>query len=187
LLQLWTGDPVLAGEVAPLAAALVIGTLCNALAGIPYQMQLAHGWTSLSMKINLVAIIILAPGLYIGVNRYGPLGAAVTLLALNAVILFTSVHFFHSRLLRGELRRWYTEDVAAPLLAAGCTAFFCWWLLPRVNGQFGQVAVIVISTGCTLVAAVLAAPAIRRKFLRRYYRPHKLRSQLNQHTEETRP
>ena len=60
---LWTGDPVLVQQVAPLMAVLALGTLLNGLMWIPYHMMLAHGWTTLTIKVNIVAVSILVPAI----------------------------------------------------------------------------------------------------------------------------
>ena len=49
ILTLWMGTPVLAGQVAPIVAVMALGTLLNGLMVIPYQLQLAHGRTSLTL------------------------------------------------------------------------------------------------------------------------------------------
>ena len=38
---------------------LALGTFLHALMWMPYQYQLAHGWTSLTLKINTLAVIAL--------------------------------------------------------------------------------------------------------------------------------
>ncbi len=60
---LWTGDPALVQKVAPLVAVLALGTLLNGLMSVPYQLMLAHGWTSLTVKVNIAAVAILVPSI----------------------------------------------------------------------------------------------------------------------------
>ena len=61
LLTLWTSDPELARRTALLFSLLVAGNFLNCLMWIPYQAQLAYGWTSLATKINFVAVIVVLP------------------------------------------------------------------------------------------------------------------------------
>ena len=51
-------------QVYPLLQVLTLGTLFNGLMGVPYQMQLAHGWTSLTIYINIVAVALFVPALF---------------------------------------------------------------------------------------------------------------------------
>jgi O-antigen/teichoic acid export membrane protein len=55
LLFAWTGDPALAAAVAPLVSLLAVGTLLNTFMQVPYYAQVAHGWTGLALRANLVA------------------------------------------------------------------------------------------------------------------------------------
>ena len=47
-LNAWTGDSSVTRYAAPLLRVLALGTLLNGFVGIPYQLQLATGWHSLS-------------------------------------------------------------------------------------------------------------------------------------------
>ena len=63
VLLVWTSDAALTRQVAPLLSILALGTLLNGLVWIPYQMQLAHGWTTLAIKINVIAVLLFAPAI----------------------------------------------------------------------------------------------------------------------------
>ena len=166
VLRLWTADPVLAGQVAPLVAVLALGNLCNGLMWMPYQMQLAHGWTSLTIKINSVAVAILVPTILWAVPKYGAMGAAWVWVALNSGYLVFGIYFFHRRLLPTEKWRWYNQDVFIPLVAATVAAGLCSWAMPVNLGRLAEFGVLFISSGCVLMVAVLAAPLVRRQFAR---------------------
>lgn len=83
-LILWTQNDELAENVSVLLSLLVLGNLLNGLMGIPYQMQLAHGWTRLSVYVNSVAVFFIVPGILWAVPQYGAVGAAWVWVALNA-------------------------------------------------------------------------------------------------------
>ena len=166
VLLLWMADPVLAHRVAPLMAVLALGTLCNGLLWMPHQMQLAHGWTSLAIKINIVAVGILVPAILWVVPKYGAMGAAWVWVTLNTGYLVFGIYFFHRRLLPTEKWRWYRQDVAIPLVAATATAGLCRWAMPEHLGRLGELGVLLISSGGALMAAALAAPMVRDQFAR---------------------
>ena len=42
-------------------AALAVGNFLNGLVYVPYQLQLAHGWTGLTLRINVFAVALLVP------------------------------------------------------------------------------------------------------------------------------
>jgi O-antigen/teichoic acid export membrane protein len=161
ILRLWTGNPALAQHVAPLMAVLALGTLFNGLMWIPYQMQLAHGWTSLTIKVNIVAVCLLVPAILAVVPAYGAIGAARVWVVLNASYLMFAIPLMHRRLLPAEKWRWYRQDVAFPLAAAAAAAWLCRRLIPNTESRLGAITVLLTVAGCVLMAAALAAPMVR--------------------------
>jgi O-antigen/teichoic acid export membrane protein len=161
ILRLWTGNPALAQHVAPIMAVLALGTLFNGLMAIPYQMMLAHGWTSLAIKVNIVAVSFLVPAIIWVVSAYGAIGAARVWVTLNAGYLMFAIPLMHRRLLPDDKWRWYHQDVAVPLAAAAATAFVCRRAVPHDLGKPGQFAVLLTVSGCVLLVAALAAPTVR--------------------------
>lgn len=166
VLRLWTGNPALAQKVAPLMAVLALGTLFNGLMTIPYQIQLAHGWTSLTIKLNIVAVSLLVPAILLVVPAYGAIGAAWGPVTVNAGYLMFAIPLMHRRLLRAEKRRWYLEDVALPLGAAMATAFLCRRVMPHDLGKLGEFSVLLMTASSVLIAAALTAPTMRDYFAR---------------------
>jgi O-antigen/teichoic acid export membrane protein len=161
VLSLWTSSPVLAQHVAPLLALLAVGALFNGLTGIPYQLQIASGWTSLMVKVNIIAVSILVPSLLWIVPSYGAMGAARVWVTLNAGYVMFAIPLMHRRLLPADKWLWYRNDVAAPLAAATATAFLWRWLIPHGLGKLGELSVLSATSISSLVCAALAAPAVR--------------------------
>jgi O-antigen/teichoic acid export membrane protein len=163
VLWVWTGNPSLAQKVAPLVAVMALGTMLNALLWIPYQMQLAYGWTSLTIKVNIIAVSLFVPALLLVVPSYGAMGAARVWVALNAGVLLFEIPLMHRRLLPAEMGRWWGQDVAVPLAAAAAIAFLCRWAMPRDPGKLGEFSVLLTTFLCILAAATAAAPFVRRQ------------------------
>lgn len=118
----WSGQAELAAQTAPLLLPLALGAFLNALMWMPVQSQLAHGWTGLTIKTNLVAVVMVVPALLSLVPRYGAMAAAWIWVGLNAGYVLVAIHFMHRRILQEELRRWYFDDIAVPLCGAVITA-----------------------------------------------------------------
>lgn len=173
VLRLWTGDPGLSQKVAPLMAIMTLGLLLNSLLCVPYQMQLAYGWTSLTIKIGIIAATLMVPAVLWIVPKYGAVGGAWMTVVTNAGYLVFSVHFMHRRLLRAEGFRWLVGDVAIPLTAAAAIAFLCRWVMPHDLGKLGEFGVLLASSLCVLTAAVAAAPMVRHQLVQhaRWRRP----------------
>lgn len=163
VLLVWTADPVLTQQAAPLMAVLALGTLLNGMMWIPFQMQLAHGWISLAVKINTIAVAILIPSILLVVPKYGAIGAAWVWVALNAGYVLIGIHFMYHRILIAEKWVWYRTDVLIPLTVAGLVVLLCRWVLPEQLGRIGELAVVAGSSVAVLVATSLSAPLVRKQ------------------------
>ena len=166
VLLLWTSDQVLTSHVAPLVVVLALGALLQGLMWMPFHLQIAHGWTTLTIKISSVAVAVLVPTILWIVPVHGAIGAACAWMILSAGYLPLFIHLMHQRLLPTEKWRWYREDIGIPLFAATATAGLCRWLMPEDQGRFGEFCVLLASSGCVLIMAALAAPLVRNQLTR---------------------
>lgn len=162
LLLIWTQDESLTHAASPILSVLAVGTLLNALMGPPYLLQLAHGWTSLTIKVNCAAVFVLVPALLCITPLYGATGAAWVWVVLNVFYAITIIYFLHKRLLKSDKYRWYLEDTLAPLLAAAGVAGLARWLMPQDLSRLAECALLVVCGGGALAAAGLAAPVCYR-------------------------
>lgn len=126
-LEIWTQDTLLAAKTAPLLSLLLLGNFFNTLCWIPYQAQLAHGWTSLAIKTNLLACLVLFPSILFFTPTYGAIAVAFIWVALNLGYISLSVWFMFSKILKKERINWYLYDVALPT----AVAFFCAFVLSK--------------------------------------------------------
>jgi O-antigen/teichoic acid export membrane protein len=171
ILRLWTQDPELAERVAPLLRLLMLGTLLNGLMWIPYQTQLAYGWTSLSVYNNIVAVAIIVPAILWATPRYGAEGAAWVWVTLNTGYLMIGIHFMYRRILSQEKWRWYLQDLLSPLSAATLTAAALVAIWPASEGNFADFTLLTIAALSTLLAALFAANRARQQ-LRHWLTPY---------------
>lgn len=115
VLLLWTGNVTAAQTAQWWVSILVLGTLFNGLYNLPYTLQLSYGWPQLSLRMNLAAVIVLLPTMYLAVQAFGVMGAVLPWLLLNASYIVVGVPLMHQRLLPGERTRWYLQDFALPV------------------------------------------------------------------------
>ncbi|MET0217779.1 MAG: oligosaccharide flippase family protein [Burkholderiales bacterium] len=162
ILLLWTRSEVVANAASPIASILVIGSALNGLMNLPYALQLANGWTSLGLAINVVLTVILAPTIWFMATHYGAIGAALVWIVLNGSYMAAGIPLTHTRLLKGEGARWVRRDVAPPVLAAVVSIAVLAWLLPvgRTSGV-QQALLIGAVLACGMIAAATAAPEVR--------------------------
>ena len=178
ILTLWTQDTDLALRTATLVSVLAIGNLLNGLMWMPYHTQLVHGWTSLAMRTNIIAVILIVPAIFWVTPRYGAIGAAWVWVSLNAGYVFICIHFMHKKILKKEKFRWYTHDTLGPILAASTAALFVRWLTHNLNSVPGQFATLAIATILTLAASLLASQNLMQTL-----KPHLLRLLTFQRTK----
>lgn len=162
LLRLWTRDAPIVSETTPVLQLLALGSLMNVVALIPYQAQLAHGWTGLVLRINTVAVLLIVPALWWVVPRYGSIGAAATWAGLNAGYVLILAQFMHRRILPGEKARWYVQDVVTPLIGPWVVAVTVRFLVPvDVLPVWGQALVLGLAGSVALGAAGLGSHYVR--------------------------
>lgn len=162
----WSGDPVLAAKTAPILAVLAVGTGINALLQVPYQLQLAAGWTQLAMMVNLVAVVVMIPLLLWSVPIYGADAAAFVWAAVNIGYLLVTIPLLHRRLLTGEMQRWYATDTAMPMLGAAAVVAIGWVLQPdAVANRWVWLGFLVVCGAGAMAAAAMMANMIRPRVL----------------------
>ncbi len=127
LVKIWTGNPELASDVAPLIALLAIGSALHGVMFFPYALQLAHGMTRLPIKINAILMIIQVPLIISLSLSYGALGGAIAWLVLHVLYVLLGTWLTHRELLKKTGQIWLFSDVGIPLalsLIAGCFEYY---------------------------------------------------------------
>jgi O-antigen/teichoic acid export membrane protein len=122
LLGIWLGDTAIVTNTFFLVSLLATGTALNAIMFLPYTLQLAYGWTRLTLYTNVMAAAIFLPLLLWLVAQYGAKGAALAWIFLNVGYIVFYVPLMHRKLLIKSMRRWYLMDFGLPLglsIAAG--------------------------------------------------------------------
>lgn len=158
IVALWTGNPSIAYNVAPLVAILALGTLLNSLMHIPYMLQLAHGWSSFAAKVNFVVVAVLVPAIFWATPRYGAIGAAWVWVGLNSSYVLISIYFMHRRLIPHEKWRWYSMDLGVPLSVIVITGgIFRYWKPTALSKPLELCWLGAVGLAITIVAAFSAS------------------------------
>jgi O-antigen/teichoic acid export membrane protein len=158
----WSGDTTLAAGTAAILSVLVVGTFLNGLMWMPYQCQIAYGWTSLILKTNIVAVFILVPAIFVTVPRYGAVGAAWIWVILNVAYVLVPIHLMHSRLMTTEERGWYVGDVLRPTSAAIAVVLVAKLFEPAsYQSRVSWIVFLVIVGGGALMASTLFSDRVR--------------------------
>jgi O-antigen/teichoic acid export membrane protein len=156
ILLLWTGNPVIAEKAHLIVTLLTIGTSLNGLMNVPYALQLAYGWTKLALYINIVAIAMLIPSLFWLTSKYGSIGAASVWAILNSSYILIGIRFMHLRLLKGELNRWYCQDILRPLFGALLSGGI---MLLIFKSGYWQLSINIVSI-CIITGSIFLGSAL---------------------------
>jgi O-antigen/teichoic acid export membrane protein len=168
VVYVWTGDLATAERTQTMIALLVAGTALTGLTQTPYALQLAHGWTRLALKVNVVSAGVFVPAVYVLGGRYGGEGAALAWLGLNLVYFFIQVPLMHRRILAAEQASWYWRDTLLPGAAASVPLLLAYPLSPHVEeGRLKILVFLAVAAAVSLAAAFIAAGELRRELTRR--------------------
>lgn len=118
IIYLWSSDMSLAKKTAPILLPLAIGSFLNCLVWMPYQLQLAYGWTRFGIHVNTIAVILLIPAIFLVTPYYGAVGAAWIWALLNAGYVIIGMHFMYKKILLTEKWAWYWQDIIKPSMSA---------------------------------------------------------------------
>lgn len=161
VVYLWTGNAATAAKVAPPLAILALGTALNGLMNLPYALQLAYGWTRLTVMMNLAMLVLGIPFSYWAISHYGINGAALVWLGINACFVAVGLPLMHHRLMRRELITWYTKDIIPPFLGAATAGATLKWLMPDLPRDTWGILQLGIASAVCLLAATLVSRPIR--------------------------
>jgi O-antigen/teichoic acid export membrane protein len=169
LLQLWTNDPIIAAKSGVVLSILVIGTALNGLMNLPYALQLANGWTHLTLIQNMLSVLVFLPAIWWFGSNYGGPGAALVWVALNLSYLMIGIPLMHRRLLKNELRTWYLKDTIPIVVVAAAAATLARVMFPvtlvGITGAATLVAVGLTTLGITAFASPILRSWIVRQLL----------------------
>ncbi|MCL5062104.1 MAG: oligosaccharide flippase family protein [Nitrospirae bacterium] len=166
ILMLWTRDSSIVKNTHLLLSLAIVGCVLNAAVTMPYMLQLAYGWTSLSFYKNIIAIIILIPLLVFLIHYIGAVGGAITWVLLNAGYILFEIPLMHCRLMRREMKRWYIIDVGLPAACCVIIGVILKMLFTDNVTTLTRFIAITIPLGSMFLACALALP-FSRDYLRR--------------------
>ncbi|MEX1027492.1 MAG: hypothetical protein WD049_05730 [Candidatus Paceibacterota bacterium] len=165
VLQLWAGDTVANETVCNVLVILVLGSALNALLHVPHVLQLAHGWTSLTIGSLVLAIVAMIPLTVVMAMNFGPVGGATSWFVANLALLLITPHFMHARLLNSEKYRWYWQSVVCPFAIATLCAALGRYLTPQPTSGATVVAAVAATLVATWIGVGAALPIARVRFV----------------------
>ena len=163
ILFLWTKNPTLTDNTAPIVQVVAAGTICNCMMWVPYWYMLAKGITKFTIYQNIIASIILVPLLFWWTGEYGALGASFVWLTVNAGYILISMPIFHRLYMKGELLNWYKNDIGVPLVSAAVIALGAKYFQLQMLNNLNILPLFLVFSSC-LVFYALTIPELRTPF-----------------------
>lgn len=161
-LGLYIADPVIVGNTHYALSILALGNMILGLMVLPLSLQLAHGWTKLSLYKNVVAVVLFVPAMLAMVHAFGMIGAALTWFMLTLGYFIGEIGVMHRRLLRGEKLRWYVQDTAMPMAAAAGVLIAGKLAFPEQAPVVLRVVCLGAMGGMAVLAAALSVQEVRQ-------------------------
>lgn len=170
LLTVYLRDPAIVVHTTTLLRLLVTGNALLTLMLLPLALQLAHGWTALSLYKNVLAVVIFVPMLWFMVDRLGAEGAAIMWILLSASYFLVEIQIMHRRLLRGAQWRWYLIDTATPAVISAIVLGVARTLVTSATPMPLAMVTIGLAGALALGLSALALPASREAIVQIVFR-----------------
>lgn len=165
MLTLWIGDSVVVNNVHMILSLLIIGTVINGLMTLPYTLQLAYGWTKLTLYKTIISVILLVPLMVWMVQMYHGIGAAIVWIILNLGYIVFEIPIMHQRLLKNEMGKWYRRDIILPVLIVTIIGFTAREILPADSSKLVMLFVMLSTCALTFVASAWVTGNLNRESL----------------------
>ena len=163
ILFLWTKNPILTDNTAPIVQVVAAGTICNCMMWVPYWYMLAKGITKFTIYQNIMASIISVPLLFWWTGEYGALGASFVWLTVNLGYILISMPMFHRLYMKGELKNWYKNDIGVPLVSAAVIALGAKYFQIQMLSNLDILPLFLVFS-CCLLFYVLTISELRTPF-----------------------
>ena len=165
VLYIWSGNPALVADTAPILSVLSLAAFANCLGHIGVNVQLARGTTRGVATVNFLALLCSVFALPWVVKSHGAMGAAYTWLVITAFQAACVLMLAYRGPLSGEGRKWLIFDMLLPLTGAFLTAYVAHLCLPAGMSRFGLAFFLLFSSCGALVVSTLLAHDLRILFV----------------------
>jgi O-antigen/teichoic acid export membrane protein len=160
LLWAWTGDALLASQVAPMLKLYAVGNGVLAVSAFPYYLQYAKGDLRLHLIGNSVFVVFLIPLVVWAASHYGGIGAGYVWLAMNLLVFVVWLPFVHRKFEPGLNALWYRKDTMIIFASALLAGYFFSQVLPIASGRVWVAGQILTVGVLIFLAAMLASSEV---------------------------
>jgi O-antigen/teichoic acid export membrane protein len=157
VLAAWTRSPAAAAAGSGALSILAFAMLLNACMQVPYALLLAAGLTRISLWMNGIGVVILAPLLVFLVRAYGIVGGGMAWALFNLAYFLIAPAILHRYVLRGHLRHWLLGDILPFVALAGLCYGGAALTARTVSNPLGPYVLLVAATALYIVIIAVTA------------------------------
>jgi O-antigen/teichoic acid export membrane protein len=161
ILAIWISDADVVLNSASILRLIALGNLLNSFLWIPHQAQLAHAWTSLSVKVNVIAVCIMIPAILLFVPQYGALAAARLWCTLNVLFIFIAIPMMFRKIMASAMKQWYLSDIFIPLMSSLFVIIFAKFFFINEAGEIFKLGYLALAAFLALLASVASSSHLR--------------------------
>ncbi len=160
LVTLYTGSAKIAMQTHSILSLLAVGNTILSIMVLPLALQLAYGWTKLSLYKNIIAVILYVPLLATLTLHFGSVGAALTWVVLTLGYLLFEIPMMHRKLLKNQMWPWYIMDIGISAVISMICVGAAIYLAPSGSAILYRIffAAAAASSAIAISACILLAP-----------------------------
>jgi O-antigen/teichoic acid export membrane protein len=162
LIRLWTGNPHLAENVAPLAALLALGTALHGTMYIPYALQLAEGKTFIPLTTSFALLVIMVPLTVYLALIYGALGGAIAWVILHVLFVVLGTWLMHRYMGKWAGFPWLAREIGIPFLICASTGLVAIYTINLTTfSTYMRLVVVFTSALGSVLVTFAVSPEMR--------------------------
>ena len=165
ILLIWTQDQEIVNNTYYLLSILSISTIFNGVLWIPMQMQLAHGVTSITLKVAISTMILIVPLFFILVPVYQSIGAAFIALGMNIFALLANLIFMDRYIMKGHNFVLLIRHTVFPLVISLLICITINWLVPIFDSLFIEFFRLIAIFIAMLCFGLLSTQHLKNKYI----------------------
>ncbi len=136
LVNLWTGNLVIATTINYTIKILIIGGFFLCLQLMPFYIALANGHTRTNIITGIVSLIFIIPLILYSVKEYGMIGATFPWLLINFISFVIVSYYIINKFLPNQFFKWLKYDVLLPSFVTILIATLTYFLTKNFTNKY---------------------------------------------------
>lgn len=163
VLLAWTGQLLSHSLLTQLLPWYAIGCALMVVNGIAYYLQFAAGQLRLHLTSQCLVVLIWALYLYVGLDVWGPVGAAIAWCGIQLVLLLIYVYKVHQSYLPGQHWFWLIQDISLIAVPVALFNYLVSMYITTPSSRFTAIMQVCGLIICSIVIAIFSSSDLRRR------------------------